>query len=300
MISVDAINRRAFWIQEIVKISGSFGDDSTRVEREIEAEVRKFGFTSIVEHLRFCGAIPESYGHDTSEEKLYSKYTDALLAVTFRHLGMKSLVLTERADAADVEVFADRYSFVADAKAFRMSRTAKNQKDFKVSAMHGWKKGKPYAMVVCPLYQLPSKSSQIYMQATSLNVCILSYSHLAAVIDLSLAVGVESARSIIYDVFLAVEKLNPSKDAGPYWASVNKVFVNHSSDCKAIWLKEKIANLESIVAAKDLALSFIASERERIMRMSHDEAVRALITIHKLDGRYATIRAVSDNGLMLY
>ena len=29
------------------------------------------------------------------------------------------------------------YSLVADAKAFRLSRTAKNQKDFKVQAMDG-------------------------------------------------------------------------------------------------------------------------------------------------------------------
>ena len=97
---------------------------------------------------------------------------------------MKSHVLTERADAADVEVVSNEFSFVADAKVFRLSRTAKNQKDFKIAAMNGWKRGKPYAMVVCPLYQLPTRSSQIYHQAGSLNVCIFSYSHLATLVSL--------------------------------------------------------------------------------------------------------------------
>ncbi len=74
------------------------------------------------------------------------------------------------------------YSFVADAKVFRLSRTAKNQKDFKIQAMDNWKFGKPFAMVVCPLYQIPSKNSQIYQQASARNVCIFSYSHLAVLV----------------------------------------------------------------------------------------------------------------------
>lgn len=94
-------------------------------------------------------------------------------------------MLTERADAADVESFAKEYSFVADAKVFRLSRTAKNQKDFKIQAMDFWKRGKPFAMVVCPLYQLPSRNSQIYQQACMRNVCILSYSHLAVLTRLA-------------------------------------------------------------------------------------------------------------------
>ena len=74
------------------------------------------------------------------------------------------------------------YSFVADAKAFRLSRTAKNQKDFKVEAMDGWKHGKPFAMVVCPVYQLPSRTSQIYQQAVARSVCICTYTHLAVLV----------------------------------------------------------------------------------------------------------------------
>jgi type II restriction enzyme len=113
------------------------------------AEIQREGPAALLDHLHLCGAIPEEYGHDTSEEKLYSKYTDALLSATFRQIGLTSIVLTERADAADVEAVGPNYALVADAKAFRLSRTAKNQKDFKIEALHGWKRGKPHISASC-------------------------------------------------------------------------------------------------------------------------------------------------------
>src|SRR4028119_1963551 len=139
IISSNAIKRRAYWVNEIKKLSGNFSDDYDRLEAELIDEVNQTGITALIDHLRLCGSIPESYKHDSSEEKLYSKYTDCLLSLAYRAIGLRSIVLTERGDAADVEAFADNYSFVADAKAFRLSRTAKNQKDFKVAAMHLWK-----------------------------------------------------------------------------------------------------------------------------------------------------------------
>lgn len=147
-ISSTAIDRRAHWIDKIISIGSRFGEDSSRVEAQLNSEIEREGTTALIDHLRLCGSIPEHYGHDTSEEKLYSKYTDALLAATFRHVGLTSLVLSQRADAADVEAVGANYSLIADAKAFRLSRTAKNQKDFKIEAMHAWKHGKPHAMVV--------------------------------------------------------------------------------------------------------------------------------------------------------
>lgn len=228
IISDTAIERRQYWIEEIRKLSGNFGTDTDRVEKELEEEIKKSGVTAIIDHLRFCGNIPESYGHDTSEEKLYSKYTDCLLSFAYNALGLKSLVLKERADAADVEVFAKNYSFVADAKSFRLSRTAKNQKDFKVQAMDGWKRGKPYAMVVCPIYQLPNTSSQIYQQATSRNVCVFTYSHLALLLAFSETEGNENAQQLLEQIFKTIPALNPSKNAIDYWLAINKTMLSFS------------------------------------------------------------------------
>ena len=37
-LSKTALQRRQYWVNEIVKISGRFGDDSGRVEGELAAE----------------------------------------------------------------------------------------------------------------------------------------------------------------------------------------------------------------------------------------------------------------------
>lgn len=297
IISDKAIKRRYFWVEEIRKLSGNFGNDTDKLEKELEAEIKKNGISSLINHLRLCGNIPESYGHDTSEEKLYSKYTDCLLSLAYTTLGLKSLVIKERADAADVEAFAKDYSFVADAKAFRLSRTAKNQKDFKVQAMHGWKRGKPYAMVVCPIYQLPTSSSQIYQQATTQNVCVFTYSHLALLLSYSEVEGQAKAQQLLKIIFETIQALNPSKNATDYWLVINKAILSFSKKIQPLWDIEKGVATESIAVAKEEALTFLAQEREKIMRMSHKEALKELIKVHKIESRIKTINAISDNGL---
>lgn len=297
IISDRAVKRRQYWIEEITKLSGNFSDDYDRLEKELEGEIKKAGLTALIDHLRLCGNIPESYRHDSSEEKLYSKYTDALLSISYKTLGLKSLVLKERADAADVEVFTKNYSFVADAKSFRLSRTAKNQKDFKIQAMDGWKRGKPYAMVVCPIHQLPNSSSQIYQQATTRNVCVFTYSHLSLLLNFSEEESKTKAQQLLEKIFKTIPALNPSKNANDYWLTINKTMLSFSKSVENLWNNEKQAAIESINIAKEEALSFLAKEREKIMKMTHQQALKELIKVHKIESKIKTIAAISDNGL---
>ena len=204
IVSTTAITRRNYWIEEIRKLSGNFNDDFEKLFKELSSEVEVGGIPVIIDHLRLCGSIPESYSHDSSEEKLYSKYTDTLLSLAFKAIGLTSIVLTERADSADVEVVANGYSFVADAKAMRLSRTAKNQKDFKVESMHGWKHGKERAMVVCPIYQLPRSSSQIYQSAIVRDVCVFTYSHLSLLLAYSQIEGAKKAQLLLKEIFSVI------------------------------------------------------------------------------------------------
>lgn len=129
-------------------------------------------------HLEYVGVIPESFEHDSTEEKLYAKYCDALLARALRELGLDAHMLSERSGAADVRAEGDGYELVGDAKAFRLSRTAKNQKDFKVETLNQWREGADFACLVGPLYQYPSTNSQVYAQAIRYKVTLLSYTHL--------------------------------------------------------------------------------------------------------------------------
>jgi len=298
VLTEKAIQRRRHWIDEIAKISGKFEDDSAKVDRELTAELKQDGVPALLDHLRLCGSIPEQYGRDSSEEKLYSKYTDALLAAAYRHIGLTSLVLAERADSADVEAVAQNYSLVADAKVFRLSRTAKNQKDFKIEALHGWKRGKPHAMVVCPVYQLPARQSQIYQQAIARNVCIFTYSHLAVLVEFSDLAGKRQAQDLLLKILKCAEELNPTKDSAAYWGCINREMLRAGKTIRPLWQGEKLATLECITAAKEEALRMLAREREQIMRMSREEAIKFLVEGRNIDGREKVIRGLADNGIM--
>lgn len=298
IISVKAINRRKYWISEIKKLSGNFIGDAERLVNELERELDNDGYNALIDHLRLCGSIPEGYEHDSREEKLYSKYTDNLLALSFQKLGLKSFVLSERADSADVEAVSKKFSFVADAKVFRLSRTAKNQKDFKVQAMDGWKRGKSYAMIVCPIYQLPSKFSQIYQQATTRNVCIFTYSHLSVLVVYAQKKGGSRALKLLGKIFEIISVLNPSKNAFDYWAAVNRTMLDYDEIIHTLWRNEKKAALESISVAKEEGLRFLAGERERIMKMDHNQAIAELIKINKLESKIKIINSIADNGIL--
>lgn len=298
VITKEQVENRKYWIDQISRLSGNFGVDAARVEQELAQEIQVQGINSLLGHLRLCGAIPECYGHDTSEEKLYSKYTDVVIHSAYTAMGFTSLVLKERANVADVECVADDYGFVADAKAFRLSRTAKNQKDFKVQAMDDWKHGKPYAMVVCPVYQLPSRTSQIYKQAAERSVCIATYTHLAVLVRYAQESTRNKVMELMHEVFRTVEAMNPSKNAASYWQMVNRTLLNFDGVIGAIWRDEKLASNEAIRISKEEALTFLAAERERIMRLSRADAIKEVLKWRTLDNKVQKVQSVAKNDLL--
>lgn len=141
-------------------------------------------FNGIVKEI---GTIPENIAHDSTEEKLYSKASDIVLARCFRLLGLAARALDERADSADIlaeSISGYKYSLVADAKCFRLSRTAKNQKDFKVGNLSDWRGAEnEYAVLVAPYFQYPQITSQIYSKALENNVCLLSWEHISILLE---------------------------------------------------------------------------------------------------------------------
>lgn len=291
-------NSRKSWVSELAKISGSFGNALIKMIEKLRIEIAKEGTEVLLDHLRLCGAMPEQYGHDSSEEKLYSKYTDAVISESLTAIGLKSAVITARADAADVRARGGGYSLVADAKAFRLSRTAKNQKDFKVQAMDGWRNGMDYAVVVCPIYQLPGRTSQIYQQAIARNVCILSYSHLAALVGLAMRRGWPIATRGLGTVIKSVSLLHPSKNAIDYWIAINGALVASLKGDVDLWTVEKTASLEALSVAKDEALAYLRAERDRLLGLSHKQALEELIRSVGIDSRIAQVERIEHSNLL--
>ena len=294
----DAESRRAYWVSELASLSGSFGDDTAKVIAELRSEIDNEGQAALLDHLRICGAMPEHYGHDSSAEKLYSKYTDAVISEGFGAIGLQSVVLDERADAADVQAKAPTYSLVADAKAFRLSRTAKNQKDFKVQAMDGWRGGLDFAIVVCPIYQLPSRMSQIYQQAIARNVCVLSYSHLAALVGLRIRTDSETSTAGLRSVLERVSLLHPSKSAVDYWTGINGALVEGLGAHRELWEEEKIGTVAALQLVKNESLTALREERDRLLGLSHDEALKELVKMAGVDSRIAKVESVALGSLL--
>lgn len=153
-------------------------------------------------------------------------------------------------------------------------------------------------MVVCPVYQLPSRTSQIYQQAAARSVCICTYTHLAVLVRYAEQAGQPGVVALLHDVFRTLEAMNPSKDAATYWQAVNRAFLDSDGSIAGIWREEKIASLESIRLARDEALQFLAAERERIMRLSRQEAIREVLKWRKIENRIRAVESVADNGLL--
>jgi type II restriction enzyme len=121
---------------------------------------------------------------------------------------------------------------------------------------------------------------------------------LAVLISFSKIAGNKSTENLLHEILKSVEALNPSKDACAYWHAVNRTMLGFSNNIGELWKLEKQAAVESIAIAKELALIFLASEREKIMRMKHDEALRELIRVHKLDSKIKIIQSLTGNDIM--
>ncbi len=275
-------------------------DNLADVEDNLESEIKANRYYALLCHLRLCSAIPESVEYSSTQEKLFSKYTDALISKTFEYLGLTSEVISERADSADVEARSESYSFVADAKVFRLSRTAKNQKDFKIASLNSWRSDKDFAMLVCPLYQLPAKESQIYQQARILNVCILSFSHLAILVQLARKKRKAEALRLLHQIFIQNSNAQntASKEAGSYWHAINEIFLSHASSIRKYWEIEVKANHESIAILKKKASNYCTNFEESLRRKNKADLLRLLSEHYNFPERIRKIEAVEDNGLM--
>jgi type II restriction enzyme len=271
-------------------VGGPFPATVDEIEREIEGEAEAEGGRALLEHLELCAAIPESYRQDSREEKLYSKYTDALLAVAFRGLGFRCAVLRERGDAADVEVFCEDYSFVADAKAFRLSRTAKNQKDFKVLSLREWKRHREFALLVCPIFQYPSRESQIYEQAIRGGVCMLSYSHLRLLLRGYTLGAIDNPEALLRRTMTATRGMAPTKSAEGYWRRVNAALLCDQKALLDVWRDEKEVEMAALECLKVEALECLERREREIRCMTHEQATAALIHSQKIDNHTQRVR----------
>lgn len=261
----------------------------------LERELANVSKRELSEFIIECGVLPEMFQHDSSEEKLWAKYSDIVLAKCLTYLGIDSRVLRTRGNSADVYGEAGDYTIVGDAKTFRLSRTAKNQKDFKVKALDDWRREDTYAVLVSPLLQYPTNKSQIYSQAIERNVTLISYTHLKFLLDFLSGHNLEEVWNIGRRLQADLPR-DQREHSRLYWQAVDRTV------CKAVGVNEdtihkyKQLEIENTRRFGQEGIEYWNSIIVQYKNLSKEEAVAKLIKAEKIEEKIKTIKkAISRN-----
>lgn len=287
------------FLTEILSISnnGNFKNQTNKVIDYVET----LNDIAVKEIVKEIGTIPECIKASSSEEKLFSKSSDIILARCFRMLGLKSTAVNERADSADViaESMHYKYSLVADAKCFRMSRTAKNQKDFKVSALSNWRGGEnEYAVLVSPYFQYPKAESQIYKSALDNNVCLISWEHISILLDNNLKETENLSLESLWNISNMIARDSKFAYANAKHCFLPKIniYVSKKIGIQQSEFEELLNQLKNVIIIRgSKELEYCESKIAEIKKLSHEEAINELIKETKLEEKITVINSYLDN-----
>ena len=261
---------------------------------DIESYIQSLSKDDFIEIVKEIGTIPEVIEASSTEEKLYSKASDIVLARCFSEIGLKAKALSERGNSADIVAESHHgYTLVADAKTFRLSRTAKNQKDFKISTLSRWRGMEhDFAVLVAPYFQYPNTSSQIYASSLSDKVCLLSWEHILFLLNQQVVEDVSLSLEQIWNAPTRIER--DSKIA--YADRMNCLFpyINKMvCDRIPISLKDfeeqlNICKLYIFERGND-EIAVLNAEIQKIEEYTKEQAIKELIKSRKLNEKISAI-----------
>lgn len=278
--------------KQIIDLVFSIAKDVDAFDK-LENKLKIFNEEKLSDNLIDCGIMPEVFDHDSSEEKMWAKYSDILLSKFFNFVGYESEVLGTRGNSADVFAKNSNHSIVGDAKTFRLSRTAKNQKDFKVQALDSWRENNNFSILASPLIQYPTKASQIYEQAIKKNVALISYTHLKFILDnLDNLKDKKVELKRVFNIGNELKSELSKKDykkSNFYWEKMD-LLVSECVDKKVTDLQ--IAKDYAISKTKELGKEGITYWKNKILEYKNlpkDKAIELLIKAYKIEQKIETI-----------
>ena len=280
------------FIDTIIELSVTrkFAEASDEIKRYVSDLNRQ----TVIDIVKEVGTIPECIEASSSSEKLFSKASDCILARCFSELGMPSIAVNERGNSADIIARSIHgYTLVADAKTFRLSRTAKNQKDFKIDTLSNWRGSEhDFALLVAPYFQYPNTVSQIYSSALDKQVCLLSWEHILFLLENNI---MESDTLSLEAIWNAPVRL--ARDTRIAYAdrmNCQFPYINQML-CDRISVPIQRFN-EQLDICKDIIrnrgnyeLEYLNTEKEAITTLTRDEAIAELLKSKKVLERISTI-----------
>ena len=239
------------------------------------------------------GIIPEDIAHDSTEEKLYTKVSDILFAKALKEMDFEVQVLRERSNCADIIAQSKYhgYSLVGDAKAFRLSRTAKNAKDFKVDSMVHWRGENDYSVLACPYYQYPKSNSQIYKSALDGNVALFSWEYLYVLLSSHIKETPNFNLSDLWNQSAIIRRnvtVEESNKSFIRQQDSNLLNITGISEASFNQLFSQIKTM--IIERGNCEIRHYEDEINRIRQLDRETAIEELIVCLKIDSKIDTIR----------
>jgi len=240
--------------------------------------------------------IPDFFSHDSSMEKNWAKASDILLAEYFTNIGYFAEAIKARGDSADVlAIKNNKHILVADAKCFRITRTARNQKDFKITALSEWRKSSMYAVLVAPLTLYPSKRSQIYSQAIKNNVLLASYSQLQFLLKYKNKYSLEQLEQQLFNVKSIFN--TTSQNAVEYFSKINEKIISITNTDKTEFFNflenEEIKTLNLV--SKE-SIQWFKRLKRKIENMEIDELKKIIINdVYNIPNKFKVIMKTINN-----
>lgn len=271
----------------------SFPDATQRLQERIYALDR----AHTIQLVSQIGSIPEDIGHDSTEEKLYAKVSDILLAKSLIEMNLEATVLTQRADCADVvaQSHYHRYSLVGDAKAFRLSRTARNAKDYKVNSMAIWKGDSEYAVLVCPYFQYPRSNSQIYKEALSGNIALFSWEYLYILLKEGIRESSSINLSALWNQSGIISKTTTVSNSKSCFLNQQNQNISKILKIAPEKFYEYFNSVKDLIVERgNTEIQYYEQEIERVKQLNREEAIAELLRNLKLESKIATIRGFID------
>ena len=264
-------------------------DGKTRATQEFVSGLNDDSLKTL---LGEAGFIPEGYDIDSSEEKVYAKAMDILVAESLSRVGYNCTVSEERSNSADVTAESiggqHPHTLVLDAKAFRLSRTALNPKDYKIEALNTWRKQANFASLVAPLAGFPQGNSRLYKEAITFNVTLLTFSHLQFMLEQ----GVQSTDAL-YRIWGVSAELTKGLPANPiaeeYWVGLDRVFCEILGVSVDKWKAARDTYFTSMLVVADEQIAFFEQQKKEVAAMSRDQLVPLAIKVMGLDQKIAVI-----------
>ena len=234
--------------------------------------LKKLSNKDFIEQLIFLGYIPDLYKSDSSEETLYTKLTEVMVAEWADRMGYQGKYVKQKARYEDVDIITKFGTIVCDAKSFRLGRSQKapNVKDFvKPEDYRKWLKRHANGiggLVAYPcLHEWVGKSDAFkYCSSQATPIIMLPYKYLAYLLS------IKDNHKIEIEKLWNLSKIFPNEvdNSNDYWNKMNKAIIeathsteqelhNFLSEANNLIKKYALFNVSYLNKQKELILSDI-------------------------------------------